>query len=163
MNVPPETRTALIDRLGADLLFVRKYDFYHCFEELALIKYLYYKESYDECFILVSKAVDRILSGEQHAEYYNSHIKKVCGEIALKTIVNGCYYGYIFPNKDGLVIQELPINYCRSRYKVGDMPAIEFNMRFFDDYFRDVQYRLRVLQMFPEDFQRGYILYLDWL
>ena len=89
----------------------------------------------------------------------NSHIKKVCGEIALKTIVNGCYYGYIFPNKDGLVIQELPINYCRSRYKVGDMPAIEFNMRFFDDYFRDVQYRLRVLQMFPEDFQRGYILY----
>lgn len=74
MNVPPETRTALIDRLGADLLFVRKYDFYHCFEELALIKYLYYKESYVECFGLVSKAVDRILSGEHHADYYNSHI-----------------------------------------------------------------------------------------
>ena len=41
----------------------------------------------------------------------NSHIKKVCGDIALSVIINGAYYGYIFPNKDGLVLQELPINY----------------------------------------------------
>ena len=89
----------------------------------------------------------------------NSHIKKVCGDIALSTIVNGAYYGYIFPNADGLVVQELPINYCRSRYFVGDMPAIEFNMRFFDEYFTDPEYRIRVLKMFPEDFQKGYVLY----
>nr|DAJ96701.1 MAG TPA: portal protein [Caudoviricetes sp.] len=35
----------------------------------------------------------------------------------------------------------MPINYCRSRYSVGDMPAIEFNMRFFDEQFRDINYR----------------------
>lgn len=35
----------------------------------------------------------------------NSHIKKVCGDIALDAIINGAYYGYIFPNKDGLMIQ----------------------------------------------------------
>ena len=89
----------------------------------------------------------------------NSHIKKVCGDIALSVIINGAYYGYIFPNKDGLMIQELPINYCRSRYNVGDIPAVEFNMRFFDEYFRDPEYRLRILKMFPEDFQKGYMLY----
>ena len=89
----------------------------------------------------------------------NSHIKKVCGDIALSVIVNGAYYGYIFPNAEGLVIQELPINYCRSRYFVGDLPAVEFNMRFFDEYFQDPEYRMRVIKMFPEDFQKGYVLY----
>jgi hypothetical protein len=82
----------------------------------------------------------------------NSHIKKVCGDIALKTVIEGAYYGYVVPSSDRIVIQELPINYCRSRYSVGDMPAIEFNMRFFDDSFRDINYRMRILKMFPEEF-----------
>lgn len=58
-----------------------------------------------------------------------------------------------------MAIQELPIAYCRSRYQVGDMPVIEFNMKYFDDQFTDVGYRMRVLKMFPEDFQKGYALY----
>ena len=88
-----------------------------------------------------------------------SHIRKICGDIALKVVIEGAYYGYIVPSKDKLVLQELPINYCRSRYSVGDMPAIEFNMKFFDDQFRDINYRMRVLKMFPEEFQKGYLLY----
>ena len=32
----------------------------------------------------------------------NSYLKKVCGDIALEVIKNGCYYGYIVDNKDGL-------------------------------------------------------------
>jgi len=39
------------------------------------------------------------------------------------------------------------------------MPAVEFNMRFFDDKFPDVNYRLKVLKMFPAEFSKGYILY----
>jgi len=89
----------------------------------------------------------------------NSCIRKTCGDIALKTIVNGAYYGYIVPNNDRIIIQELPPDYCRSRYTVGEFPAIEFNMRFFDEQFSDVNYRLRVLNLFPEEFQRGYLLY----
>lgn len=34
----------------------------------------------------------------------NSYLKKLCGDIALEVIKNGCYYGYIIDNKDGLVI-----------------------------------------------------------
>lgn len=88
----------------------------------------------------------------------NSYIRKTCGDIALDVIKEGAYYGYIIPNATGLVLQQLPIGYCRSRYKVGNKPAIEFNMKFFDT-FRDPAYRLKVLNLFPKEFQKGYILY----
>lgn len=89
----------------------------------------------------------------------NSHIKQMCGEIALEVIKNGAYYGYIVPSETGLVLQQLPIKYCRSRYKVGTNPAIEFNMKYFDDAFGDVNYRMRVLNLFPKEFAKGYVLY----
>lgn len=89
----------------------------------------------------------------------NSYIKKLCGDIALSVIKNGAYYGYIVESPSGLVLQELPIGYCRSYYNVGHMPAVEFNMRFFDDQFSDINYRMRVLKMFPPEFAKGYVLY----
>jgi hypothetical protein len=88
----------------------------------------------------------------------NSYLKKICGDIALEVIKNGCYYGYIVDNPDGLVLQQLPIDYCRSRYYVGTNPAIEFNMRFFDTI-PNVAYRMKVLSLFPEEFAKGYMLY----
>ena len=88
----------------------------------------------------------------------NSYIKKICGDIALKVIVDGAYYGYIVPSNTGVVLQDLPIGYCRSRYNVGGLPAVEFDMRFFDT-FRDPGYRMRVLKLFPEEFSKGYALY----
>lgn len=89
----------------------------------------------------------------------NSHIKRVCGEIALEVLKNGAYYGYIVPSSNGLILQELPIKYCRSRFNCGAKPAVEFNMRFFDDNFGDIEQRMRILKMFPKDFQKGYSLY----
>ena len=89
----------------------------------------------------------------------NSHIKKVCGDIALEVIKHGAYYGYLVPNTDGVILQQLPINYCRSRFFIGTTPAVEFNMKFFDEHFKDVNYRMRVLKMFPAEFAKGYLLY----
>lgn len=89
----------------------------------------------------------------------NSYIKKLCGDIALRVIVDGAYYGYAVMGSSGLMIQELPIKYCRTRYSVGAMPAIEFNMKFFDDQFPDINYRMRVLKLFPKEFAKGYMLY----
>ena len=89
----------------------------------------------------------------------NTHIKKICGDIALNVIKNGAYYAYIVPSTDGLVLQELPINYCRSIYSIGNQPVVEFNMRFFDDNFKDPNYRVKVLKLFPKEFQKGYMLY----
>ncbi len=88
----------------------------------------------------------------------NSYIKKICGEMALKVLIDGCYYGYLVPSNESIVIQELPIEYCRTRYSVKGMPAIEFNMAFFDT-FGDVNYRMRILNLFPDEFKKGYMLF----
>ena len=91
----------------------------------------------------------------------NSHIKELCGDIMLQVIKYGAYYGYIVENGNGFMLQELPANYCRVRYSIGTSPAVEFNMRFFDDKFPEPSYRERVLKMFPKDFQKGYKLYKE--
>ena len=88
----------------------------------------------------------------------NSYIKKICGDIALSVIKNGCYYGYVVPSNERLILQDLPINYCRSRYMINGMPAVEFNMKFFDT-FTDINYRMKILNLFPDDFKKGYLLY----
>ena len=89
----------------------------------------------------------------------NSYVKKICGDIALGVIKNGAYYGYIVPTSKGIIIQELPVNFCRSRYSVGNLPAVEFNMKFFDIMFPDTKYRMQVLNLFPEEFKKGYVAY----
>lgn len=89
----------------------------------------------------------------------NSYIKQRCAEIALKVIKDGVYYGYVVESDNFLTIQELPVQYCRTRYYVGAKPAVEFNMRFFDEKFTDINYRMRVLKLFPPEFAKGYVLY----
>ena len=91
----------------------------------------------------------------------NSELKKLFGEIALKVIKNGCYYGYLVPTTKRITVQELPVNYCRSRFIVNGRPAIEFNMRYFDLAFKDTTQRVKMLNLFPAEFKRGYILYKE--
>ena len=86
-------------------------------------------------------------------------VKRFCGEVALKVIRNGCYYGYLIPKTNRMSVQELHPKYCRSRFKVDNRPAIEFHMSYFDDYFRDNQQRSRILNLFPEEFKKGYRLF----
>ena len=125
--------------------------------------YLYRYDWYivPEVFDESAKTVEKVLTDFDKIMSYldNSHIKKLCGDIALEVIKNGAYYAYIVPSSKGLILQQLPVNYCRSRYFVGDMPVVEFDMRFFDENFRDPNLRMRVLKMFPKEIRRGYMLY----
>lgn len=91
----------------------------------------------------------------------NFEIKRFCGEVALKVLKNGCYYGYLISQGDRVVVQELAPNYCRSRFSVNGRPAVEFNMKFFDDCFRDTAQRMKMLSLFPKDFKKGYIAYKE--
>ena len=91
----------------------------------------------------------------------NSELKKLFGEIALKVVKNGCYYGYLVPTTKRITVQELPVNYCRSRFIVNGRPAIEFNMRYFDLAFKDTTQRVKMLNLFPAEFKKGYILYKE--
>ena len=86
-------------------------------------------------------------------------VKAFLGATALKVIKDGCYYGYIMRNTSGFTVQELDLNYCRSRYEIQGRPVVEFNMKYFDDQFKDTEYRQRVLNIFPPEFKKGYAAY----
>lgn len=88
-----------------------------------------------------------------------SEIKRLCGDIALKVIRDGVYYGQILPGTEKLCIQELPCGQCRStNVTVGNKILIEFNLKFFEDNFRDKDMRDNILKMFPEEFGKAYRL-----
>ena len=91
----------------------------------------------------------------------NSNIKATCQQFALNILLDGLYYVYAYEGDQGIVYQELPQKYCRSRFTVQGKPAVEFNMEFFDREFLDVRYRLKILDLFPKEFKKGYILYKE--
>lgn len=107
---------------------------------------------------------EKILDGFNKALLYldNFEVKRYFGEVALKVLRNGCYYGYLIPQNNRMVVQELPIEYCRSRFMVnGQRPAVEFNMRYFDDMFKDSIQKMKMLNLFPAEFKKGYIAYKE--
>ena len=104
---------------------------------------------------------EKILTDFHKVLHYldNSYIAKLCNDIALGVVKNGAYYGYRVDSPHGVIIQELPINYCRSRFNQGNLPVVEFNMKFFDQAFPDTAYRMQVLNLFPDEFKKGYVAY----
>lgn len=109
------------------------------------------------------KTADKALENFHKVLNYldNFQVKRYFGEVALKVIRNGCYYGYLINKSDRTLVQELPANYCRSRFSVNGRPAVEFNMRYFDEAFKDANQKMKVLNLFPTEFKKGYILYKE--
>ena len=91
----------------------------------------------------------------------NSHLRTVLLDISQTVISEGCYYGYMIVNasKTKSAMLELPAEYCRSRFKFNGLPAVEFNLKYFDDQFRDDDLRTSILKSFPEEFTKNYNLY----
>ena len=105
----------------------------------------------------INRYLDDFFAVLRYMDSFN--VKKFLGNVALKVVRNGCYYGYIIHNADFPSVQELPIEYCRTRYTKQNRPVVEFNMKYFNDYYKDTEYRNRVLKLFPEEFRKGYRLY----
>ena len=104
---------------------------------------------------------DKLLDGFNKVLTYldKFEAKKFFGDVALKVIKNGCYYGYLIARDGTVVVQELPPKYCRSRFMVNGQPEVEFNMKYFNDMFTDAEQRMRMLKVFPPEFEKGYKLY----
>lgn len=131
-----------------------------------LVRYLAYMYRYDWLVTpyINSESIgeDKILKmfSEILTFLDNSNIKQLFGEIALKVVKNGVYYGFRVESKDRVIIQELAPKYCRSRFKTAEgRSAVEFDMRYFEDMFFDTEQRMKMLNLFPDDFKRGYVLY----
>lgn len=130
-----------------------------------MVRYMAFMYRYD--WMVTPYVSDESMKNEKLLKgFYNClktldrfQVKKNLGEIALKIIIYGCYYGYKVPMNNSIVLQELPQNYCRSRFNVENKPAIEFNMKYFDEQFRNTEQRMKILKLFPDEFAKGYTLY----
>lgn len=83
-------------------------------------------------------------------------IDRKCALFAKDVLVKGAYYGLLHDRGDKIVIQDLPFDYCRSRFKNSeDIDIVEFNMAFFNTI-RDENLRKEILETYPKVVQKGY-------
>lgn len=94
-------------------------------------------------------------------EFFNKlNFEKLCQNFTLKVMVEGAYYG-IFRDygADGVGIQDLPFEYCRTRFKTPDgIDIVELNLDYFDKI-RDKSLRDQCLSTFPIDVKKAYNTY----
>lgn len=88
-----------------------------------------------------------------------SDVKRMCGNIALDIMKDGVYYGIVVDFGDRFSLQKLPASYCRNRFYSGVDPIVELNLQFFDNYFPNVQQRIKILNIFPKEIQHAYVLF----
>lgn len=90
----------------------------------------------------------------------NFQVERKCTLFAKEILVKGAYYGLIHETPDGVVIQDLPFEYCRSRFKnENDVDIVEFNLAFFNKI-SDEQLRYAILDTYPKIIQKAYRAYV---
>lgn len=96
------------------------------------------------------------------AEFCSSFgIERKCAWFAKVVLVKGGYYGIIHDSGSSIAIQDLPFEYCRSRFKNHqDVDIVEFDVRFFDQI-REESIRKEILKTYPKIIQRGYKNYRE--
>ena len=87
----------------------------------------------------------------------NAKLPKLFTHIAKKVLRDGCYYGVIQEVTDkSISILDLPIFYCRSRFKDKEgNDIIEFNVTYFDGI-TDTEYRKKALAAYPSEVVNWY-------
>ena len=108
------------------------------------------------------------LSEQYITKKYNSAVAfldtaklpKLFTHIAIKALRDGCYYGVIQEVTDkSISILDLPIFYCRSRFKDKEgNDIIEFNVTYFDTI-HDGEYRKKALAAYPKEITNWYRRY----
>jgi len=90
----------------------------------------------------------------------NASLPKLFTHIAIKALRDGCYYGVIQEVTDSSIsILDLPIFYCRSRFKDKEgNDIIEFNVTYFETI-HDKDYKKRALAAYPKEVVNWYRRY----
>lgn len=90
----------------------------------------------------------------------NADLPELFTHIAIKTLRDGCYYGVIQEVTDRSVsILDLPVYYCRSRFKDKEgNDIIEFNVTYFDTI-TDKEYRKKAFAAYPKEVVNWYRRY----
>ena len=85
-------------------------------------------------------------------------LRNVASYLAYEVLVDGVCYRLKRETEDSVVLQELPLKYCRTRYQINNKDIIEFNVRYFDTIYDEVE-RTMILQSMPVIFRHEYERY----
>jgi len=78
-------------------------------------------------------------------------IKNTFMRITREWIKSGIYNGILQESNGKVIIQDLPLDFCRTRYKdFNNLNILEFNLTYFDRRFKDEKERNAVIASFPE-------------
>lgn len=100
-------------------------------------------------------------------KYYNAtafidgaKLPKIFNHIMLRALRDGCYYGAIQSITDkSISILDLPVYFCRSRFKDTEgNEIVEFNVKYFDTITED-EYRKKALNAYPKEIANWYKRY----
>ncbi|WP_342422351.1 hypothetical protein [Paenibacillus sp. FSL E2-0178] len=130
-----------------------------------LVQYLSNILTFDYLIVPKVKKSDVLTSDRFERDYQyimdytdNSYIEEAERFITFITLLDGVFYGYERQVDNIVSIQQLPPQYCRSKYKVNGTYGVEFDLRFFDMY-RDTELKLKLFEMFPREFLDYYLDY----
>lgn len=84
-------------------------------------------------------------------------IESMCNNIDFYVLRDGGFFGYEREIGKDIVMQQLPARYCRSRYTdPNGNYMVEFNVKFFDDNFKNSDARFLIFEQMPEEFEQLY-------
>ena len=84
-------------------------------------------------------------------------IKNTFTRITKAWLINGMYNGVLREIGNKVSIQDLPIEFCRTRFKdYNNLNILEFNVTYFERRFSDEAERARMLATFPEVVQKAW-------
>lgn len=86
----------------------------------------------------------------------NLDVANTFSRITKEWLKTGIYNGILQENGDKVVIQDLPLEYCRTRFKdFNNLPILEFSLLYFENI-HDDQLRAEALSTFPEVVQEAW-------
>ena len=129
------------------------------------VDFLAHLPLYDNVIIPVYQE-DQVSEAQTIKAFYNAcdfieklDIKNNLARITLEWIKNGIYYGVLREQGGEVTIQDLPIEYCRSRFKdFNNLNVLEFDLNYFTRLKNEAA-RLEALATFPEVVQQTYKLW----
>jgi hypothetical protein len=124
----------------------------HYFSSILTFDYLVIPRAYDDS-VDYQKTLDKVLKYTD-----NANIKETNRFISFITLLDGVFFGYERTLGENTVLQQLPFEYCRSKFKINNNHAIEFNLRFFDQY-KDPEQKIEIFSAFPDEFFDAYLDY----
>ena len=87
-------------------------------------------------------------------------VKNTLSRITREWLKAGVYYGILQEQGDKVVVQDLPIEFCRTRYKdFNNLNVLEFNIQYFTTMYTDDDLREAAVLNFPDVIQRAWKLW----